>query len=100
MKSRAFVLFMMIAGIVGAQDCPCPRCVNVPEVKKTTKTVYDWRCIEYCSPRWALGDWFCHRKPDCGECGTLRTKLILIKYTCGDEKPVFKCVPASEAVAK
>lgn len=95
MKIRLLAALLLFVGESMASDTPCPpRCVCVPEAKKVSNTVYDAKCVEYCSPRWALGDWLCGRKSTPGECGTLRTKQQLIKITRTHEEPGCKCVPA------
>ena len=95
MRLRLLAALGLLAGVSWAADPACPpRCVCVPETKKVTKAVYDAKCVEYCAPRWALGDWLCGRRPAPGECGTLRTKNQLIKYDRTCEQPGMKCVPA------
>lgn len=68
-------------------------CKWVPDVKKTTKWVYDCKCEDFCAPR------FCPPKhghgcdcDECRECGRLAVKHVLIKKQVVEECPTMKCV--------
>ncbi len=71
-------------------------CRWVPDVKKTTKWVYDCKCEEYCAPRLFpshLGDHnACNGCDSCAACGNVRTKHFLVKKQVVEECPSMKCV--------
>ncbi len=114
---RALLLTMvavtpMFAQGNGHHSC-CPQCGChqvrkvcrlVPDVKKVTKTVYDYECEDFCVPGPSK---ICGIKcvPDCDAhhgvrkeiiwqpcCGKVYTRKKLVKKTITEEKPGFKCV--------
>lgn len=91
-----------------AADCPpgCAvkkTCVVVPDVKKTSKTVYSSREKDFCLPKTKCSGCCrrdCDQSCDQGGCEhCVRTKRVLLKKTVTTECPSFKCVVAEEAVA-
>lgn len=69
--------------------------ICVTECKTTTKTVYSSACREYCQSNVSIIGWL--RKccgldsSECGDCGTVHTKSVLIKKTISGE-PKTICV--------
>jgi hypothetical protein len=103
-----------LAGLPAGAALPCEggscpagtRKVCVPEAttKKTTKTVYDCRCEDFCLPGFHLHGLF-HATagdacPACeaGKCGHPLTRKVLVKKTCTEECDTYKCVPAEVPV--
>jgi hypothetical protein len=73
-------------------DAACPVvekvCVAEPVVKVKERWVYSCKCVEFCLPQHSA---LAHS--DCPECGNIRTKKVLMKRLCVEEKPGYKCVP-------
>lgn len=69
-------------------------CRMVPDVKKTTKVVYDYKVVDYYLPKKhglrcsQCGQCGC----SCGVCGKPRTKRVLMKKFVTVEQPTCKCV--------
>lgn len=74
-------------------DCPpknvcCLECVT----KKVTHPVYATKCVEYCVPHRSLLKTLCCQGDDALYCAPPRTKHLLIKKPCTEEKCVKQCV--------
>ncbi len=89
-----------------AESCG-PEKVCVPEcyIKKTPRTVYGSKCIDYCLPKCSGLSLFGHGCGSggswdscgnccnsCTNCGCVRTKHVLLKKIVEDECPATKCV--------
>ena len=94
--------------VIEGQSCEgghcgkCVDCVRIPDVKKTTKIIYDSKCKEMCLPFCSLksllsGHCGSCESGDCGDCGRHITVHKLMKKACETECPTTRCVPASEA---
>jgi hypothetical protein len=92
------LLCATLAGLAWATDAPPPECapkvcVPVPAVKKTEKVIYDERCVDYCLPHCSLWSFFgcgCDAG-GCLNCGSPRTRRVLIKKVVHEECPDVKC---------
>jgi hypothetical protein len=97
---KKYLMALLSAGILGAawaeeaapcasESCvqPCLRkvCCPEPTTVKTTKTVYEEKCIEFCVPK-------CSCLLNCGGCCEKpHTKKVLVKRTITCECPGTKC---------
>lgn len=68
------------------------RCVSVPDTKKIPKVQYTARCETFCGSVCACGLLAKLFGSDCGDCGTVRTRHVLLKKTVTEECPGGKCV--------
>ena len=81
--------------------CVTKVCVPQPSKTKTTRTVYDVKCVDYCLPKcpcWIpfLGGGRCG--DGCyPECGKPRTRHVLVKKVVTEERDTYKCVPVNMA---
>ena len=66
-------------------------CVAEPIIKVKETAVYSSRCVEFCLRATSLWP-FSHQ--DCAQCSSVKTKKVLIKRICTEERPGYKCVPA------
>jgi len=79
--------------------CPANTCISQPTTKKTSKTVFSSKCIEFCLPKCSCCSLFSGGCDDCGEnCGHVRTKHVLLKKVVTEECPSTECVVAPACV--
>jgi hypothetical protein len=71
------------------------QCIARPDVKKTTKTVYAVKEVDYCLKNYCILDLFRHGCGSCCDtcqpCGKPRVKRVLIKKERTCEEPTCKC---------
>jgi hypothetical protein len=91
---------LAVAGLSGttpAQDPGCPECGPkvcrpVCETKTVTTKCYSSKCEEFCMPPCSPLGWLFGG----AECGSVRTKRLLVVRLQKSEVQVTKCVPVAE----
>jgi hypothetical protein len=100
----------LLAGVVCAwflagccHKCGQTVCVEMPETKTVTKTVYDENCKTICTPPGpceAVAHCLGHgcEGGDCGVCGRPRAVHRLVKKSEKEERCVTKCQPVTHCI--
>ncbi|GEM_PF-5191333 len=79
------------AGPACHNACPAKVCVSEPTTKKTSKTVFSSKCVEFCLPK--CSGVFSRGCDNCAEnCGPVRTVNVLLKKVVTEECPSTHCV--------